>query len=356
MVGVAAAAPPEHVKGGGGSGKCNPRKTECPSEAEEPATTTTSTSTTTTVAPDTTPPAAHISSPTDGTIVDAGLQVVGSSSDDTSVAWVEVRVDGGSWQAATGTTSWQASVDTSAWAPGSSHTVGARAVDGAGNTSAVAGITLQKAAASPPSDDPVGDPSVAPATKGTWVSPEGATIEVTTTGSWTIRDIYTMLLENASAPGDFGEIAPTLTVRVQDQYASQTTTSTRSSGGVYTRFTATLYLKGSSSTFANQPHAQLSHEYGHVWTLYHLFMSRGGDWSPYLGYRWSTSSGTTLAEDSRLDSSYGWDRAEIAADDYRLLFGSAAAVQERPAHMNSSIPHPSQMPGLRDFFVSTWAG
>lgn len=60
-------------------------------------------------------------------------------------------------------------------------------------------------------------------TQGTWVSPEGATINVNSAGSWTIAQIYKMIKDNAAAPGDFATIAPHLTVFVQDTYSSQTT-------------------------------------------------------------------------------------------------------------------------------------
>lgn len=352
-VGVASAAP------SGGGPKCNPHKTVCPVSSPTTTTTvaptsTTSTSTTTTAPPaDTTPPTASITSPTSGSAVTGSVAVSGASSDDRTVAGVDVSVDGGAWTAASGTTSWSRSVDTAAWPAGSAHSVAARAVDGSGNISVSATVSVQKAASSTGG----GDPSVAPATQGTWVSPEGVTIEVTTAGAWTVRDIYRMLLENASTPGDFAQIAPTLTVKVQDQTSSSTVTSTSSSGGIYTGFDAYVYLKGVSSTFASQPDAQLAHEYGHVWTLYHQGMTQQGDWSSYLDFRWANAGGSVrLAGDSRLDSTYVWDKAEIIADDYRLLFGSSAAISERPAHLNSYIPVPSDVPGLRDFFLATWAG
>jgi len=338
--------------------KCSARKRSCPvtTSTTAPSTTSTTTSTTTTAPEaDTTPPTMRIVSPTEGSAVSSGLGVTGSSADDRQVARVELRVDGGAWTPATGTTSWSMAVDTDTWAPGSTHTIGARAVDAAGNASGVAGVSVQKSADAPA--PATGDPSDAPATQGTWTSPEGAVIDVASAGSWTIRDVYRMLLESSAAPGDFATIAPTLTVRVQDTTASQTTTSARSSDGIFTRFSSTLYLKGVSSTFAARPDEVLAHEYGHVWTMYHLYMTRQGDWSSYLGHRWANADGSVrLADDARLDSSYGWDRRELIGDDYRLLFGSAAAVSQRPTHMNTTIPEPSEVPGLRALFLEAWAG
>lgn len=320
--------------------------------AVDHADTTTQDPDTPTEEPDTTPPSAGISSPGDGAVVDGVFEVAGVSDDDRSVDRVELRVDAGSWRTVAGTTSWQASVDTSAWAADSSHTVAARAVDAAGNASALASITVHKAAAA---TEPIADPSDAPDTQGSWVSPEGVTINVATAGPWTIRKIYTLLLENATAPGDFAEIAPTITVEVQDENASQTTTGARSTGGVYYMFAAKTTLKGVNSSFASWPDKLMAHEYGHAWSRYHLFMSQNGDWSKYLGYRLASADGTTLAEDSRLDSSYAWSRGEIIADDYRLLFGSAAARQQGPTHMNPDIPEPTEQLGLRNFLESTWA-
>lgn len=346
---------------GSAKGRCNPRKTTCTVSDDSTSTststttsttstsTTTTSTTTTTIATDVQAPVVRISSPGNGTYVTGTFTVAGSSSDDRTVAGVEVRVDAGAWQPAQGTTSWSASLDPGSWAAGD-HVVSARAVDGAGNRSSVASVTVRVPAAS------TGDWSIAPATQGTWVSPEGATIEVTTTAAFTIRDVYRLLLENGSAPGDLGAVAPSLTIRLQDVNASQTTTSVRLIGTTYSSFRATIYLKGSGSTFASQPDSQFAHEYGHAWSMYHLYLSSGGDWSSYLGFRWSAPDGSTvLAEDSRLGSSYGWDKAEIIADDYRLLFGSEAAIAQRPTHMNGSIAHPSTVPGLRSFLLDSWA-
>ena len=49
-----------------------------------------------------------------------------------------------------------------------------------------------------------------------------------------------------------------------------------------------------------------------MWTLYHLYLSRQGDWSSYLSAR-------GLEGDSRLDTSYAWSRTEIIADTMLML-------------------------------------
>jgi len=177
---------------------------------------------------------------------------------------------------------------------------------------------------------------------------------VRSTGPWTIARVYQLLLDAAAGPGDFAQVAPGLRVYVQDAYASQAVAGVNSSGGV-TTFSADLYLKGVSSTFASYPESQMTHEYGHVWTLRHFYLGHGSSWSDYLSTRWSSADGSLkLAQDSRVDSTYTWTTSEIIADDYRLLFGSPTAVAQM-AHMNRSIVDPRQQPGLRSWFLSTWA-
>ena len=184
------------------------------------------------------------------------------------------------------------------------------------------------------------------------VTPEGVIIDVSSAGAWTAQQVYDLLRPNAL---QLGLIGPHFTIKVQDVYASQVVTSASSSNGVYTSFNATMYLKGVNSTFSVQPDAQIAHEYGHVWSLYHLYMTQNGDWSTYLNARWTNAGGSVrLSGDARLDSSYMWSRSEIAAEDYRLLFGSALAISERPLHMNTEIPQPVFVAGLTEFLLNTW--
>ena len=288
---------------------------------------------------DTTAPSVSISSPTAGATVGGTISVAGASSDGSGVAKVEVKVDSGSFNTASGTTSWTSSLDTTAYADGS-HTITARAVDPSGNaTTTSVTVTFANTSTGPsPSPSPTSSPS-----SNYMVTPEGTIIEVNSAGSWTAEQIYQMLKEN----GLDSTIGPTLKVKVQDTTASQVVTSASMSGGRYTSFKATMYLKGVSSSFASRPNSTLSHEYGHVWSLYHLYMSQNGDWTSYLEAR-------GILNDPRLDSTYNWSRHEIIADDYRLLFGSALAISERPTHLNSDLPDPRDVPGLRTFLQSYW--
>ncbi|MGZ4144071.1 MAG: hypothetical protein ACXVPP_02795, partial [Actinomycetota bacterium] len=140
------------------------------------------------------------------------------------------------------------------------------------------------------------------------VTPEGVTIDINSAGSWTTDQIYSMLKASAL---ELTTVGPHLSIEVQDTYSSSTAASASMTNGVYTSFNAIIYLKGVNSTFATQPDAQLAHEYGHAWTLYHLYMTHNGDWSSYLNTRWTNSTGSTvLATDSRLDSTYAWTRSE----------------------------------------------
>ncbi|HET7486611.1 MAG TPA: Ig-like domain-containing protein [Acidimicrobiales bacterium] len=288
---------------------------------------------------DTTAPAVAVSAPAAGATVTGSVAVAGTASDNAGLSRVDVAVDGGAWNTASGTSSWSWS-----WASGGvangSHTVTARATDTSGNAT-TASVTVS-----------VQNSTVAPTTQGSWVSPEGVHINVNSAGPWTISQIYTMLLQNAE---DLATIAPDLTVNVQDQYASMTQVSAGQTNGVFTSYKATTNLQGVNSTFATSPDYILSHEYGHVWANYMLYLVHNGDWSTYLGKRWTNSDGTVvLATDSRLDSSYSWNRFEIIADDYRLLFGSSLAISEHPYHLNTQIPDPRNVTGLKDFLATTW--
>jgi hypothetical protein len=180
----------------------------------------------------------------------------------------------------------------------------------------------------------------------TFVTPEGAKILIySDVTGWTGQQVYDLLKPNAY---ELDKIGPSLTVKVQTTTASQTSTSASMTSGVYTGFKATLYLQAkSTSTFTARPDQIAAHEYGHVWTMYHLYMSKQGDWSSWLAAR-------GLTGDTRVDSSYNWSKNEMIADDYRMLFGTATAVAQG-AYINSSAPDPRTVPGLKDFFVNSWS-
>lgn len=178
------------------------------------------------------------------------------------------------------------------------------------------------------------------------VTPEGATIQVYSdaVGGWTAQKIYDLLKPNAY---QLSLIGPVLTIKVSAQWASTTTTSVNQVGGVYTGYKANTYLQANgTSAFSNQPDAIITHEYGHAWSLYHLYTTQQGDWTRYLQAR-------SLAGNTNLDTSYMWNRKEIIAEDYRLLFGTATA-QNETTQMNYLIPDARTVPGLHDFLANSW--
>lgn len=306
---------------------------------------------------DTVAPSVSIASPAPGATVSGAITVSGSASDNGSVGTVNVAVDSSTPQPATGTSSWSALIDTAGLADGT-HVITARAVDAAGNAG-TASVTVSVANAPAPSPSPSSEPSPSPSPSpsptagaspppdpGVLVTPEGVVINVDTASSWTALQVYDLLKANAL---DLAKIGPSLSVFVQDtQNSGVTTGSGCCVNGRYDSFTAYMFLDARpDKTFTIQPDATVAHEYGHVWTLYHLYMSQNGDWSSYLAAR-------GLSADSRLDSTYAWMRTEIIADDYRLLFGSATAISQRPRHLNPYIADPRDVPGLRDFFLTWW--
>ena len=313
--------------------------------------------TATTLTPlDTTAPSASISTPVNGATLSGTVSIAGTASDNTALSKVEVQVDANGFVTASGTTAWSYSLNTALY-PDGAHALTVRATDNAGNQS-VSSITVQMSNVPPNSST-----ATPPATQGRWTSPEGMTIDVNTQGVnkatgklWTISDIYKLILPEVAAPGDFAKIAPLLDIFVQDTYPSSTGTGASSVDGVYSNFSANIYLRGTSnSTFSSSPESIASHEYGHAWTLYHHFLSQNGNWTPYLTKRWVTADGSvSLIQDSRLNSSYNWTDAEMLGDDYRLLFGTQSAQVQR-AYINSQVLDSRQQPGLKDWFLNIYA-
>lgn len=290
---------------------------------------------------DATPPSVRISSPATGSTVGGATTVSGSASDNVSVSSVAIQLDSGNWLAVSGTTSWSWSWNTAGVANGS-HTLTARATDSSGNTSTTSvSVNVNNTTSS----------SSAPNTQGTWVSPEGVTITINSAGNWTISQIYSILTANAL---DLTRIGPGLTIDVQDQYTTQTSVSACCSGN-YTSVNEEIWLQGVNSGFASRPDAELTHEYGHAWSWFWNYMAHNGNWQTYEQARWTTSDGSlNLWTDSRTNTSYDWQVAEIVADDYRLLFGDSAAISERPTHLNTTIPDPRNVPNLSNFLYTQW--
>ena len=113
-----------------------------------------------------------------------------------------------------------------------------------------------------------------------------------------------------------------------------------------------MTYSGAGSTFRSTIHASyldwydlgdvtLSHEYGHAWSLYYAHVVQNDpDFTEYLRIR-------GLLGDARLGSSHSWDPAELIAEDYRQLFGSASARQVRQE--NAEVAAAADVAGLRDY-------
>jgi hypothetical protein len=283
--------------------------------------------------PDTTPPSVAISAPTPDSTVLGSLTITGTASDNAQVVKVEVSLDGGPYHAAQGTESWTYALDTTALANGL-HSLTAHATDSSGGTAMSAeSVTVQN-----PSSLPAG-------VSEQMVTPEGARIQIYLgVSGWTAQQIHDLLKPNAY---QLGLIGPHLTIKVQTTYNTFTTTSAGTSRGVYTSFNATMYLNASSnSLLLTRPDATIAHEYGAVWSMYHLYLTQQGSWTPWLQAR-------GLLGDPRVDSSDVWSKGEMIADDYRMLFGTQSAQNEMD-YVNPDVPDPRTVAGLKDFFVNVW--
>ena len=281
---------------------------------------------------DLTPPFVAVSTPSPAATVSATVTVAGTAMDNTALAGVAVAVDGSGYTPAQGTTSWSAQLNTSAYSNGS-HTIWAKATDSSGNVS-LAGVAVNVQNGLPA--------GVAQQ----MITPEGVTIQIAAdvTG-WTPQQVYGLLKPNAL---ELGKVGPGLTVRLETQYPSSTSAGASQSNGVYTNFQAAISLQAKPGTvFSDRPDYIVAHEYGHAWTLYHLYMSQQEDWTKYLVTR-------GIATDPRVDSTYNWSKVEMIAEDYRMLFGTSAAVSES-FYINPDVPDPRNVAGLRDFFLNVWA-
>ena len=327
-------------------------------------------------------PSIEIDTPDPKAVIGGIVSVSGFANDDRKLARVEVGIDGSPLSIAYGTTSWATQLDTRTFADGE-YRVLAKAIDNTGNATTVTEtVTIANGAtaepglqtpdepepapepgpASEPEPEPEPEPALAPAPAdpapapsvdprpsedGRWISPEGVRIEVAPdVQGWTALQVYDLLVPSAR---QLALVGPSLTVLVQTTYASQVSVGASTVNGRYSSVSGVIYLDArSSSTFTSRPDFVVAHEYGHMWTLYHLYLTQQGDWSRYLRAR-------GIEGDPRLDTSYGWSRTEMIADDYRLLFGSSNAVAQ-VAYLNPDVPDPRLVPGLAEFFRSTWGG
>lgn len=167
----------------------------------------------------------------------------------------------------------------------------------------------------------------------------GGTEIVVTAGPITPVGIYEML--RRSGLGTMGE---NLTVRVQDAFPPTRVTLERDLAAE-SRAHATMWLDAwRGSGFRRQPDRTIAHQIGVLWVARYL-AGHERFWRDYLNIR-------GLDGDRRLWSSALWDPEEILADDYRLLFGSAAAIEQYPRHENPALADPRSVTGLRDLLAT----
>jgi hypothetical protein len=159
---------------------------------------------------DTTKPSISIASPVANAVVAGSVSVGGTASDNASVARTEVSVDGGGWVLAQGTTSWTHAWDSTAVADGT-HTIAARATDGAGNVAtASVSLTVGNAPArapepspspspSPSPGPPVDAPALPPGSIGGWTFTDANRDGVYETGETPLANQHLYLFDGAGA-------------------------------------------------------------------------------------------------------------------------------------------------------------
>jgi hypothetical protein len=142
-----------------------------------------------------------------------------------------------------------------------------------------------------------------------------------------------------------GPEAAFTTIRFDYGSTSTTTTSVaRGADGSYTNYQATCMVTYAS--WLSGGDRTLTHEYGHAWSLYNAYVVQG---DPSLaGYL----SARGLTGDPRLGTSYAWTPAEMIAEDYRQLFGSANAAAG--TQMNADIAAAAAVPGLKTYLSTTF--
>ena len=141
-----------------------------------------------------------------------------------------------------------------------------------------------------------------------------------------------------------GEEAASVAVRFGYGDTSATASATQSSGGVYTRYSATVSV--SYRSWLDSRDETLFHEYGHAWAGYFGSMiQQDPTLSGYVEAR-------GLTGDTRLNSSYGWSVGEMIAEDYRQLFGTATAAAA--SQINREIPPAADVPGLAEYLAGAF--
>lgn len=163
----------------------------------------------------------------------------------------------------------------------------------------------------------------------------------------TYNDVVTpsLLYQTLQKGTLYGKEAQFATLRFGlESYGGDTTSAYTTTNGVSTNFSASSYVTYAS--WLNND-GQLFHEYGHAWSLYYdtIVQQDDGNMTGYLKAR-------GLYGDTRVNSTYAWNAKEMIADDYRILFGTPSAAGY--AHLNTDIPQPQDVPGLKAYLAGAF--
>ena len=96
---------------------------------------------------------------------------------------------------------------------------------------------------------------------------------------------------------------------------------------------------------AQQQHAELTHELGHVVQYAHMPDADAADWGAYRALRGITDATVYSAASEHADRPH-----EIFAEDFRALFGDALATATGTIE-NATLAPPAQVTGLADFML-----
>jgi hypothetical protein len=152
--------------------------------------------------------------------------------------------------------------------------------------------------------------------------------------------IYDDLMQGALV----GPEAKYVTIRFDLNDQSVTATSVAETNGVYSNYRAYAYV--SYQNWHDTADNVLFHEYGHAWSWYYAYIvQQDPNFTGYLQAR-------GLSGDTRVGSQYQWMPAEMIAEDYRQLFGTASAASYQ--QMNQYIPAAGQVAGLKSYLSGTF--
>jgi hypothetical protein len=173
---------------------------------------------------------------------------------------------------------------------------------------------------------------------GTYTGPSGLRVE-TYNDAVPPEEIYRELML-----GLVGAEAQFVTVRFDLNQSAQTAAAWQGIPGSYSNYSAVVYA--GYDFWLDGGDQGLSHEYGHAWSYYYArIVQQESGFDRYLAAR-------GLTGDPRVNTTYEWNPAEMIAEDYRQLFGSANA--KLAWQMNGAIPAPDDVPGLRNWFLSSF--